>query len=340
MKKPKPKSKTPKQKAPKLQKSPGLLIYFAAGNLLLLLLFGLSAELIAERHWFTLLLAYAPPFLWLIPTLLLFPFALWKRDRSSLVLLCASLVPQPYLLGCHLSLPNHTKDTPLGVLTYNIEHGSGGIGAVASVIRNSQAEVICLQEVSPYRKLSDPLLGLQKALPTYHIVRAGEVAIATILPLSHIRSFPMPGGRQGLCGDITWHGHQITVVAVHLSTALDRESFANNRGARLPGYLKRSGLARQQQTERLIAETQSITGPLLVCGDFNTPPRGQVYRRLATAYLDTFAQSGRGFGWTFPTALPVLRIDYIFTRNLQPYRTRVLPNRASDHRPLLAEVRE
>ncbi len=48
--------------------------------------------------------------------------------------------------------------------------------------------------------------------------------------------------------------------------------------------------------------------------------------------------AGAGFGFTWPAALPMVRIDQILVRGVTPYSSRVLPADGSDHLPVTASI--
>ena len=74
-------------------------------------------------------------------------------------------------------------------------------------------------------------------------------------------------------------------------------------------------------------------------GDFNNPPRGRLYQRLAGCFQDAFRAAGWGLGETYPVGTPLLRIDYLFAGQGVGVSRCWVPNvRASDHRPTVAEV--
>jgi endonuclease/exonuclease/phosphatase family metal-dependent hydrolase len=81
--------------------------------------------------------------------------------------------------------------------------------------------------------------------------------------------------------------------------------------------------------------------PLVVCGDFNALPGSLVYRRLSRALQD--CQSGNLRRGTWPSRLPLLRLDHIFVspsvrvRDVRTWSDGLAP-RASDHLPLVAEL--
>ncbi|MBU6178528.1 MAG: hypothetical protein KGR69_02635 [Verrucomicrobia bacterium] len=79
----------------------------------------------------------------------------------------------------------------------------------------------------------------------------------------------------------------------------------------------------------------------IVGGGFGTPPGDDVFRPLQNAgMLDTFAWSGMGFGNTWPSRYPFLRLDQIWiSPNLVPGRSVTRLNHDSDHRIVVSEVR-
>lgn len=79
----------------------------------------------------------------------------------------------------------------------------------------------------------------------------------------------------------------------------------------------------------------------IVGGGFGTPPGDDVFRPLQNAgMLDTYAWSGMGFGNTYPSHYPVLRIDQIWiSPNLVPERSVTRLNPESAHRIVVSEVR-
>lgn len=79
----------------------------------------------------------------------------------------------------------------------------------------------------------------------------------------------------------------------------------------------------------------------VVGGGFGTPPGDDVFRPLQNAgMLDTFAWSGMGFGNTWPSRYPLLRLDQIWiSPNLVSERSVTKLNLDSPHRIVVSEVR-
>ena len=239
-----------------------------------------------------------------------------------------------------------TRSTPrvsLRVMTFNIRYGADGIEEIAGIIRSQKPDVVCLQETLGYTDYPDPIPLLQTRLRDYpFMARTTEVATFSRLPIvsqfSH--SMPFPSSRAMLQTDVDVRGQIFTVYNAHIGMepADDADkAFLQSQ----PRALQLGGSTRTRQKQvRLILETvRKTTTPFVVCGDFNIPPRGLIYRALSSELTDSFKVAGWGFGHSFHTSAPLLRIDYIWTApQLRVLNARVLKVRASDHRPYIVDL--
>lgn len=86
-------------------------------------------------------------------------------------------------------------------------------------------------------------------------------------------------------------------------------------------------------------------GPLVICGDLNSSPRGRAYRRLARRFRDVQLGLPRHRARrTYSSRYPWIRIDHVFvSRHWQVVAAEVpraeLAVRASDHRPVVVDLR-
>ncbi|WP_293911969.1 endonuclease/exonuclease/phosphatase family protein [Deinococcus sp.] len=303
--------------------------------LALLLLVWALAELVAERTVPTLLLAYLPPVIWVWPAPLLLLLALlrWRKGGRPAIF--------PAVLACLLALPvlGFTWHAPqpawpgdLKVLTYNVARGGLGTAArISAQIRSVNADIVTLQEVNGLRPgLTAELLA---GLPGYAVSRAGaEVMTLSRFPVLGTRELILPGtGRRFLVSRIGAPGGELSVVNVHFGTVTVSRV--------LSGQIMPTRDRRAQQLDVLLREVAATSGPVIVAGDFNTPPRGQVYRALSAELSDAWDSAGRGFGYTFSSQAPVLRIDHVFVRGLKVVGAGVQPPGGSDHRALAVQVR-
>ncbi|MDR6220215.1 endonuclease/exonuclease/phosphatase family protein [Deinococcus soli (ex Cha et al. 2016)] len=297
-------------------------------TLLLVVLGWALGELIGERTLPTLMLAYAPPLLWVLLCLPALAWAAWRRLGWGMAL--AALLLAAWSAGLLHWRPQQAGT--LRVVTFNVLGGARTTPAgLGSALRALNADVILLQEARFHTPTFET--ELQAALPGYRAVRAEEVLTLTRLPLLGTDTRPLPGlNRAALVTHLRWAGRPLTVMNAHpgatqVSAAL-----------RDPARLRRSRDLRAAQLDVLITLARRTPGPLILGGDLNTPPRGPAYRALRQAVgPDTFQRAGRGPGWTYPGLR--LRIDHQFSRDLRPSRARVLLWRLSDHRPLLVEYR-
>ncbi|WP_328774715.1 endonuclease/exonuclease/phosphatase family protein [Deinococcus aquaedulcis] len=287
----------------------------------------LLGAVVGERTVPTLLLAYAPPVLWLLPAPFVLGAALWRR-RGRRAALAGTLLA---LWGAGLLHWTPQREGELRVVTYNVLRGDRVSSAqLGQALRTLNAEVILLQE-SNFRR-PGAREALAAALPGYRVVHAAEVTTLTRLPLLNVRRVPLPRHRREvLVTRLRWQGRPLTVVNAHLGTVQVVDALAGDWAS-----LHRTRAAREEQGRMLTELAAQTQGPVLLGGDLNTPPRGRLWRQLRAAYgAGAHDHAGRGAGWTFP-ALKV-RIDHVLSPDLRPARSRVLPWRFSDHRPLLTE---
>jgi endonuclease/exonuclease/phosphatase family metal-dependent hydrolase len=116
-------------------------------------------------------------------------------------------------------------------------------------------------------------------------------------------------------------------------------------------HLGLSRRERAQQSRELVGAgwlgSPELTRPCVLCGDLNAIPHAATYRRLARLLVDAPRACATAAGArpqaTFPSLLPVLRIDHVFVsedvRTLSahvPWDAR--SRRASDHLPLIVDL--
>ncbi|MBB3236614.1 endonuclease/exonuclease/phosphatase family metal-dependent hydrolase [Phyllobacterium endophyticum] len=166
--------------------------------------------------------------------------------------------------------------------------------------------------------------------PTIHIAEEqyGD-AILTPLEMRLVKSGPLPsiGERRGaLCVEVVYDGGTVTIVNTHLG--LSRRDRSAQVAALLgPGWL----------------DNPLNKSPRILLGDFNLVPSSLVYKQITRELVDVWSGSSSRPGKTFPSRLPLLRIDHIFTdRAVRVIDVGVIRTRAaraaSDHLPLFAHL--
>lgn len=134
-------------------------------------------------------------------------------------------------------------------------------------------------------------------------------------------------------------GFLVDVTSMELEDCLPRASLWN------PSTWARLQEAREQNRRTLRAHlgenqiSQSSIGRV-IAGGFQTPPGDDVFRPLqSNEMIDTFSDGGHGWGNTYPSELPLLRLDQIWaSENLRTHSAETAPNPRSKHRLVVADL--
>jgi endonuclease/exonuclease/phosphatase family metal-dependent hydrolase len=237
------------------------------------------------------------------------------------------------------------------VMTYNIHSCIGLDGRVrpdrvAHVIRRARADVIALQEVDCNRRRSrhaDQARDLAEQLEMSHhyyaVFEAAEerygLAIISRWPLTHIQSSHLTPvnhrlrseARGALWVEINSPWGPLQVINTHFGLRQD----------------ERIEQARLLTGEQWVGRVPSDR-PVVLCGDFNAGPASSAYKRIVASLRDVQAASpGHRPRPTFPSPLPLRRLDHVFVNGLLSVREVAVPRTsmavvASDHLPLWADL--
>lgn len=268
--------------------------------------------------------------------------------KPSRLALCALVLA---LTGCKQFLYGNAV-RPLRVLVFNIHAGkdAGGVDnleRVASVVRETNADIVLLQEVDKFTTRSGKvdqvatlvkLTGFRAAFGKTLDYQGGDYGIAILSrwnitsdTLIHLPVNP-PQARAGgsyeprgaLRVSIAAPGGAIHVVNTHLD-ASGADSF---RRQEIPQVL-RAG-----------AEMKKPGALVLVGGDLNSEPPSAILGIVREAlWVDLWTTCGRGNDLTYPQNKPVKRIDYLLSAPGTICRkASVLTTDASDHRAVLFEI--
>jgi endonuclease/exonuclease/phosphatase (EEP) superfamily protein YafD len=256
--------------------------------------------------------------------------------RFSLVLAPAILM----LVASYgtLLLPGHANAAiagqPLTLLTYNL-HGdrqTRGTTSVVELVKQTDADVVTLQELSPTMAQA-----LEQLYP-YHATHTNKDSLVvgqgvfSRYPIVEDDYWVMELGMQRVVLDV--NGKRVTLYNVHI-----RNPFV--RGASGP---KVDVSQRESVVNDLLRRTAHEHGPLIIAGDYNMTDQTDSYRRINARYHDTFREVGAWLGFTYPADLrmvpPLARIDYVFHDDgVQSIAARVWPTSGgSDHRPVWVKL--
>ncbi len=303
---------------------------------------------VAENSWFSMLVLHFPQWPFAAVPLFVGVWAVWSRERSAIWCSAAGIV-----VGIHLCTPSWRGLNPSGtqadrtlrVITFNVQGCRGGPNRIAALLRKEDPDIVAFEEAAFLNEEDPRAEVVADALPGFHWFRHANLAIASRWRIEKrwASDFKVPTHIWAIFAEVRWKGdagRSILVGAVHLNP-VHWDRFLPPEIGKLPDHLRTTGRIRERQALELTRELEKVepTIPIVLCGDFNGPPRGRVYNRLTRNLKDSYAESTSGFGWTIPSSMPMMRIDYIFLgRHSTPVRCRVLDDAGSDHRPLLADI--
>ena len=298
-------------------------------------------------------------------TLLFFIWALFRRSRMT-GLLFLMLLPAVFLVGRYYQYkaPEMDREPTLKVVTYNVglfAHGNMGdrrldlADSVAAFLRRTDADVICLQEFYLPNSLNMDA-WFREHFPGYH----AEYYVLT--------------GEKGHAGNVTLSRRPVlykgkldfeksTNLALHTDIQLDStvlrfynchfesynislsgliKSIGNKGEVEDTGRkMRRSITQRPRQVDEVMRDVDECPVRSVVLGDFNDNPLSYTVHRLSRGRRDSFVQAGKGFGATFRTLWPLLRIDYILIpRDLEAVSCEIPKVKYSDHYPIIATYYE
>jgi len=245
----------------------------------------------------------------------------------------------------------------LRVATFNIHHGVGADGRLdlartADVIAATRATLIGLQEVD--RTLSarsdwvdqaewlGRRLGMDvvhgatiergprdPAVPDGPSRRYGN-ALLSAHPVRSWQALRLPGSTwreaRGLVdARVDVGGATVRVAVTHLQNRSGRER--REQAAHIVGLLVPAAAGGGRRA------------PTIVLGDMNAGPDTAEIRTLTAVLVDAWAAAGDGPGYTFEARRPFARIDQVLVSpGVTPVAAEVVDTRASDHRPVVADL--
>ncbi|MGD2059336.1 MAG: endonuclease/exonuclease/phosphatase family protein [Acidimicrobiia bacterium] len=249
------------------------------------------------------------------------------------------------------ALPEPSDTVPVRYMSYNLHQsfGTGGemdVSEIESVIESSGAAVVGLQEVARGGLLNantDLVHLLGERLGWEHVAFFGTTdpvwgnAILSRYPLGDVerRLLPKVGTpyqRGYLAAPVATPGGEVLFISTHLQHINDPEVHDDDPEADLyPVHHEQLGV---------VVEGWGGRRPAVLVGDLNARPGWrQIDELLETGWIDSWAESGSGDGYTSNAADPRYRIDYVFhTPDLTATNVEVIESQASDHFAVVADL--
>jgi vancomycin resistance protein VanJ len=334
-----------------------LTVLIALGYLAGLVVAIVAFRWVGEQWWVTVVAMYLPRIGFAIPWPFVVIAAAWWAPRWVLATqtVSAYLVLFP-LMGLHLGLGRESvaPGTPtIRIVSYNVHDGAQGLAAVVAEARSLSPDVVLMQEA--YAELKRDLCA---AFAGWNVEFHDEFFVAARWPIREV-SVPADlvyeGGRTGRSHYIRYALETplglVDVFSVHPISP--REGFDELRGrgfrdevqsgrvftglARAP--IEFNALRRRRQVADLAKAARRSLRPVIIAGDTNLPDLSWVLVTQLGDFQDGFSSAGSGFGYTFPSKRPWMRIDRVMTNDkLKVTDLLVGTGRASDHLCVVATI--
>lgn len=235
-------------------------------------------------------------------------------------------------------------------------------------VEAQKADILCFQEFynedTPDFAVMDSLLAIQPAknyhidyFKTRHKYYHWGLATFSKYPVVNRQRHQFRNSFANYCiySDIVYESDTLRVFNVHLESwhfekddyrLLSNLSDSTGQTAPIQSGLKNiywkmrsASMKRAIQVMELKELITASPYPVLVCGDFNSPPVSHVYNQMTSIMHDAFTSEGQHFGTTYNGLLPGTRIDYIFHDeffNVESFKT--FKKEYSDHYPITVNL--
>jgi endonuclease/exonuclease/phosphatase family metal-dependent hydrolase len=293
-----------------------------------------------DAFWPLAVLGLTYPFLLILNLFFLF---FWVVQRSKNLIL--SLLVISLGLG-HLNnlvqLYSHKEEKGNGIkiLSYNVNYfaynrkkNPSNSTDLVKYLKNSSADIICLQEVTIAKSGKFSAKGLQETLPNIkyyqlaHSVWFGGPVTFSKYPITNFGEIRFANtSNMVLFSDIKINeSRTIRVYNCHLQsfqirpddyTIIENPTSGSNRLKlreifELGHKLVTAFTSRAVQARTVARHIKSSPYPVVVCGDFNDTPWSYTYHTLINNLEDSFVESGFGVSNTYNGKLPSFRIDFL-----------------------------
>ncbi|AZS71513.1 hypothetical protein DDE74_11610 [Streptomyces lydicus] len=259
-----------------------------------------------------------------IPVLLI--VSVLRRSATGLVALVLPVFAWVILFGGQITDKAGTGGN-LTVATHNVNADNPDPAATARDIVASGSDVVALEELTgealpAYRK------GLAKAYP-YHTVE-GTVGLWSKRPLSDTRPVDIKmGWTRALRATVTAaDGQKFAVYVAHLPSVRVKVE---------------AGFTANQRDGSAAALGEAIAADpvkkVMLLGDLNGTMNDRSLAPVTSQMRSAQGAAGDGFGFSWPAAFPMARIDQIMMKGMDPVKAWVMPSTGSDHLPVAASVK-
>lgn len=317
------------------------------------------------------IIGYAYPIFLIINILFTIFWAIFKNIRFLYSLITIILGIGIFMAHFQAFNSYTKKEGDIALVTFNMGHNiDKHIPNRASLVRADSytlqrfldtvnADIICLQEGQlPFRtihKMTEKL-GMSMASRKYklrnksfglHLITISKYPIISTAELRYNDDI------FAMISDIAINDDTIRVINTHLNSntlsgadirdvndIMRLNAVGDGKTVRtiknISTRFDKNAKIRSKQADGIINNIKYSKYKVIVCGDFNDTPATYSYQRISSGFSDAFMKKGRGWGNTFASNLPWIRIDYVLCgKGLTVEEYKVLDHiKISDHHPI------
>jgi len=292
---------------------------------------------------------------------------IWQRKKQlilSLFVIIFAFFRITDFYAFNSSERDSMTENPVKIMSFNVRlfdlykwSGSdNGGNKIFEIIKNENADIICLQEFFSNSKhnFQDRIIDAQgtkdyiisakdrsgysgnAVFSKYPIISSGYVDIGSVT-------------QKCIYADVVKKEDTLRVYSIHLasvglstndydflknmSNTMQHENIEGVKG--ISSKMIQAYKVRSQEVDIIAPHISSSPYKTIVCGDFNDTPVSYSYRTIKGNLDDAFIESGFGIGNTYAKAWPLFRIDYIL-HNLNTISFKREKQNWSDHYAITA----
>ncbi len=334
-----------------------LVIVCAVAYPIALLVIILMLRYVGEQWWVTLTALYLPRigFALPLPVIAVFLHGL-GTPRKYLALQTVSILLLLFpLMGLNPGI-GRLSVRPSGpvirVMSFNIKYASPNNPRVLAQAREFGADLVLMQDAGGR---GEP--AWKQAWAGWNVRADGEFVVAT---RHAIRDAYVPpalvypqgtGGAHFVRYTLETPLGLVDVFNVHPTSPRPgleevrgnglREEIVSGRlfAGKASGPAEWNAFRRNRQVAGIVEQANASARAVIIVGDTNLPGLSRILGDHLGRYRDAFSEAGRGFGYTFPSRRPWMRLDRVLTNDrLRALDFHVADAALSDHRCVFAVI--